>query len=361
MTKLNRYVLASFLKPLVMSYFAMTFLVLMAEMMERLDKIIAGKAALSVVARYMLALWPVRSMELFPIAALLAALFSIGQLSRRMEITAAMAGGVHPWRVVSPLVYAGIALSIFSWGLGEALTPWASREVKKLWDIEIRHLISPRRTTFSEITASGPDVFYAIGYLDLEKGYLEKAVIDEVQPGGMGPRHQWQAKEGLWTPDGWRLFNGMERSFSGKNTLDRQTPFKEKQTRLMEKPSDLVPKDLEPEEMNLRELGQHIRRLKILGIETRKAEVERYMKTALPWANLIILLLGIPFAFNKKGGKVKAIAVALGVAFAYFGLLQVGRAFGLRPWCPPLVGAWFANAVFLLVGLHLFWRMRSLS
>lgn len=95
----------------------------------------------------------------------------------------------------------------------------------------------------------------------------------------------------------------MERTFSENNRLDRQTPFKEKQTGLKEKPADLVPKDLEPEEMNLRELGQHIRRLKILGIETRKAEVERYMKTALPWSNLIILLLGIPFAFNKKGGS----------------------------------------------------------
>jgi lipopolysaccharide export system permease protein len=360
-TKLNRYVLMSFLKPLAMSYFAMTILVLMAELMERLDKILAGKAALLVVVRYMLALWPVRSMELFPIAALLAALFSLGAMSRRMEITAAMAGGIHPWRVVSPLVYAGICLSIFSWGLGEALTPWANREVKKLWNVEIRHIISRRETSFTNVTAAGKNIFYAIGFLDLGRERMENAVIDEVGEPGGGPRHQWQAKEGLWTPEGWRLFNGTERVFTNQNQLGRQRSFKEKQTTLMEKPTDLVPKDIEPEEMNLRELGQHIRRLEILGIETRKAEVERYMKTALPWANLIIVLLGIPFAFNKRGGTVRAVAVALGVAFAYFGLLQVGRAVGLRPWCPPLVGAWLANAIFLAVGLRLFWRMRSLG
>jgi lipopolysaccharide export system permease protein len=358
MTKLNRYVLASFLKPLFLSYFSMTILVLMAELMERLDKIIASKASFLIVARYLLALWPVRSMELFPVAALLAALFSIGQLSRRMEITAAMAGGIHPWRVVSPLLFAGIGLSIFTWGLGEAFTPWANREVKKLWNVEIKHITSPRQSRFDNVTVSGQGVFYAIGLLDIHKETMENVVIDLVENGV--PLHQWQAREALWTPEGWRLFNGTERTFAG-NRLDQQNPFKEKQTQLIDKPEDLVPRDIDPEEMNLRELGQHIERLKILGIETRKAEVERYMKTALPWANLIIVMLGIPFAFNKRGGNVRAVAVALGVAFAYFGLLQVGRAFGLRPWCPPLLGAWLANVVFLLIGTRLFIRMRSLS
>ncbi|MBL8023921.1 MAG: LptF/LptG family permease [Elusimicrobia bacterium] len=359
MTKLNRYVLTSFLKPLFLSYVSMTILILMAELMERLDKIIASKATFLVVARYLLALWPVRSMELFPVAALLAALFSIGQLSRRMEITAAMAGGIHPWRIVSPLLYVGIALSIFTWGLGEVLTPWANREVKTLWNVEIKKITSPRQSLFNNVTVPGEGVFYAIGLLDLNKERMQNVVIDLVENGA--PRHQWQAREGLWTPEGWRLFNGTERTYKGLNRLDQQIPFKEKQTTLLDKPDDLVPRDLDPEEMNLRELGQHIQRLKILGIETRKAEVERYMKTALPWANLIIVMLGIPFAFNKRGGNVRAVAVALGVAFAYFGLLQVGRAFGLRPWCPPLFGAWFANVVFLIIGTRLFIRMRSLS
>lgn len=72
--------------------------------------------------------------------------------------------------------------------------------MKKLWNIEIRHLISPRRTSFNEVTAAGPNVFYAIGYLDLDRGFMERIVIDEVNTGAGGPRHQWQAKEGLWTP-----------------------------------------------------------------------------------------------------------------------------------------------------------------
>jgi lipopolysaccharide export system permease protein len=122
-----------------------------------------------------------------------------------------------------------------------------------------------------------------------------------------------------------------------------------------------MPRDPDPEEMNRREIKQNIARFRILGNPIRKMQVEFHMKSALPWANFIIILLGIPFAFNKRGGKVRAVAVALAVAFSYFGLIQVGRALGQKIWCPPFLGAWLANIVFLAVGARLFWRMRSLS
>jgi lipopolysaccharide export LptBFGC system permease protein LptF len=111
-------------------------------------------------------------MELFPVAALLAALFSIGQLSRRMEITAAMAGGIHPWRVVSPLLFAGIGLSIFTWGLGEVLHPLGQpRSEEALWNVEIKHITSPSSSLgFNNVTVSGQGVFYAIGLPGPQQG-----------------------------------------------------------------------------------------------------------------------------------------------------------------------------------------------
>jgi lipopolysaccharide export system permease protein len=331
----------------------------MAELMERLDKIMAGKASFTVVASYLLALWPVRSVELIPVSALLAVLLSLGQLSRRMEITAAMSGGIHPWRFTSPLLYSGLALSLFSFGLSEAVTPWANRQVKKLWNTEIRHLTSRRPTRFDNVTVAGDGFFIGMGLLDLEKGRIENMVVDAVQDGQ--PTTQWQARWALWTPEGWRLFQGVERRFERGMELSTQKAFKEKQTDRRISPEDLMPRDPDPEEMNRREIKQNIARFRILGNPIRKMQVEFHMKSALPWANFIIILLGIPFAFNKRGGKVRAVAVALAVAFSYFGLIQVGRALGQKIWCPPFLGAWLANIVFLAVGARLFWRMRSLS
>ncbi len=360
MTRLGRYVLKSFLKPLLFSYGAMTLLVLMAELMERLDKIIAGKADLGVIARYLLALWPVRSLELLPVAALLAILLSLGQLSRRMEITAAMSGGVHPWKLTAPLLSMGVVLSLFSLGLSEGLTPWANRQVKKLWNTDIRRLTHRKPTRFYNITVAGPRVFYAIGTLDLEKGRMENVVIDLVRDGR--PDRQIQARTARWEESGWTLRNGFERVYrpDGRG-IERVRGFQKSHLDRNDPPANLVPQEPDPDDMSQFTLRHQIQRLKSLGIATQKFEVELYMKTALPWSNLVIVFLGIPFAFNKRGGKVRAVAVALAVAFAYFGLLQVGRALGQKPWCPPLLGAWTANFVFLAIGGRLFWRMRSLA
>ena len=360
MTRLSRYVLSSFLQPLAFSYGAMTLLVLMAELMERLDKILAGKAGLGLVLRYLLVLWPVRSQELLPVAALLAVLFALGQLSRRMEITAAMSGGVHPWKLTAPLLAMGAALSLFSIGLTEGVNPWANRQVKKLWDSDIRRLTHRKPTRFNHVTVAGPDIFYAAEFLDLELKRMENVLIDITEGGA--PSVQWQARLAEWTGRGWILRDGLERRYGpdGRSILSVR-PFDKTRLDRTDRPQDLVPQDPDPDDMSQFALRQQIQRLRELGISTQKFEVDLYMKTALPWANLIIVLLGIPFAFNKRGGKVRAVAVALGVAFAYFGLLQVGRAIGQKPWCPPVLGAWLANFVFLAVGLRLFWRMRSLA
>lgn len=360
MTRLNKYVLSNFLRPLTFSYGALIILVMMAELMERLDKFIAGKASVWLVVKYLLALLPVRSVELFPVAALLAALFSLGQLSRRNEITAAMSGGVHPWRLVAPILVTGIFLSIFSWGLGEAVTPWASRTAKQVYNEDIRRLMSRRPSSFAGVTVAGRDVFYSIGRLDVSKQTLENVVIDLTEDGR--PVRQLQAARAVWTERGWGLRDGVERIYDGQGTrLSGQRSFKELESGRREKPAELVPQQANPEEMNQRELRLLIDRLKILGIPTKKMEVEYFMKTATPWANLIVLALGVPFAFNKRGGKVKAVGFALGVAFLYFGLMQVGRAMGQKPWSPPLFAAWFANLVFLAAGARLLLRMRRLA
>src|SRR5262245_20251061 len=117
MTKLQRYVFLSFLSPLCVGYGAMAILVVLSEFLERLDKMMAGKTGILLVIQYLAVLLPVRSIEIFPVAALLATLFSLGNLSHRREIIAAMAVGIHPWRLVQPLIWMGLALSMFAWGL----------------------------------------------------------------------------------------------------------------------------------------------------------------------------------------------------------------------------------------------------
>jgi lipopolysaccharide export system permease protein len=359
--RLTRYFLAAYLHPLLAGAGALTVLVMMADLMERLDKFITGKTDPRLVLEYLLALLPLRLIEIMPVAALLAALFSLGGLSHRKEVTAAVSGGIHPWRCVRPLVLAGVALSLLCLALGEYVTPGAARRASEIWNADVRHVDRDRPRQYSGITAVGHDgVFYSIGKLDIEEGWMEDVVLDWARDGR--PVSQLQAQRAEWQGDRWTFRHGVERFFGPDGlTLARQAPFVFKEMRTRMSPKDLAPPEERTDALSYMALKRHVRRLKALGVPTRKLEVEMHLKLALPWANLIVLLLGIPFAFQKEGGRVKAVGFALGVAFFYFGLMQVGRALGQKPWCAPWLGAWMTNILFGLMGGWMFLRMRKLS
>lgn len=359
--RLTTYFLAAYMKPLVAGAGALVVLVMMADLMERLDKFITGKTEPRLVAEYLLALVPVRLIEILPVAALLAALFSLGSLSHHKEITAAVSGGVHPWRCVRPLVWAGFALSLMCLGLGEYVTPAAARRAQEIWNTDVRHANLDRQTRFHDLTALGHDgMFYSVGMLDVEEGLMENVLLDWSSRGR--PLSQIQAERADWQGDRWVFRNGVERFFAADGvSLGSQKAFIFKELRTRMAPQDLSPTEERTDGLGYKQLKRHIRRLKALGIPTRKLEVDLHMKLAIPWANFIVVLLGIPFAFQKEGGKVKAVGFALGVAFFYFGLMQVGRALGQKPWCAPWLGAWMTNIIFLAAGGAMFLRMRKLS
>jgi lipopolysaccharide export system permease protein len=361
MRRLTSYFLAEFLRPLGFSYAALIILVLVAELFDHLDKFIAGKSSFRLVVEYLLALLPLRTMEVLPIAGLLATIFCLSNFSRHQEITAAMSGGIHPWRTVRPIIVCGIILSALSLAVGEWVAPQASRHATTLWKMRIRQLASFERSKFDDVSISGAGgVFYAIKTLDVNANRVEDISIDIMRSGR--PALHIFAAEGLWAENRWHLKNGFERAYDARGlALGSVKPFDNRLVDLLEKPEDMRPQDAEAEEVSYKQLKRLIRRLKALGVSTKKHEVELHMKLAIPWANLIILLLGIPLAFGKKGTKAKAIAFALIIAFLYFGLMQVGRALGQKEGFSPILGAWLANIVFFILGGSLFLRMRKLS
>jgi lipopolysaccharide export system permease protein len=361
MNRLARYVLISYLEPLLASVGGLMVLVLMGDLMDRVNKFIAGRTSFRLVAEYLWSLLPMRLTEILPMSGLLAALLSLGAMSHRKEIVAAMGGGVHPWRFVRPIVWMGVLMSLLSLGLGEYVTPAAARKAGRIWREDVRHVVDRRPERFDNVTAAGRDgVFYSLGTLDTGRGAAEDVMIERTRGGR--PYDQIQAARGEWTADGWTLRGGVERTFDDEGrTLVSQKPFAERKLLTAETPADLAPAEEDTDGLGYEGLNRRIRKLRILGVPTRRLEVDLYTKLALPWANLIVLLIGIPLAFQKSGGKVKAVAFALGVAFVYFGFLQVGRALGQKAWCPPWLGAWMANILFLAAGGFMFLRMRKTS
>jgi lipopolysaccharide export system permease protein len=92
----------------------------------------------------------------FPIAVLVAVLFSVSRLAGDNEITALRAGGVSLWRILRPLLAAGAVLTLVAFGFNDQVLPRSNHRLK---------------TLYSDIYRKKPTFI------------LQEQVINEVRPG----------------------------------------------------------------------------------------------------------------------------------------------------------------------------------
>jgi lipopolysaccharide export system permease protein len=123
-------------------------------------------------------------------------------------------------------------------------------------------------------------------------------------------------------------------------------------------PDDLANVRVEPEELNYVDLRSMIERLKISGVRAGKWVVDLGFKISQPFATVILVLFGVPFAaFRRRGGLVFGFGLSLLVCFVFFGFMQVGKIFGYQGYVGAIPAAWAGNAVFGLLGLYLVIRV----
>ena len=80
-------------------------------------------------------------------------------------------------------------------------------------------------------------------------------------------------------------------------------------------------------------------------------------KVATPVITLVMAILAVPFALSMgKRGSLTGIAVAIGVAIAYFVVAGIFGAMGNVNLLPALLAAWAPDVIFGLVGGYLLLR-----
>jgi lipopolysaccharide export system permease protein len=112
--------------------------------------------------------------------------------------------------------------------------------------------------------------------------------------------------------------------------------------------------------MTFGELGRYIKSLERSGNDTKKLQVQRAVKLALPAACLIIALFGAPLAVTSpRAGAAVGIAIGLGTTIVYLLMINLSQAVGASGVINPTVAAWLPNLVFLALGGVLLAKVRT--
>lgn len=355
---LDRLVVASFLKLFAATALGSPLLFILGDATERLDNYLDRGATWADIGVAYVYMYPKFVLWAIPIAALVAAVFTIHNMTNHREIVAAKAGGISFYRIVAPLVVLGAMLAVGAYGLSD-LVPTTNRlAAEKLGERQSR---KAWRTYFVYQTEDGRSL--SVRRLTQEEGHMTGGVLLEQEGRGADePSTHIQAREARWDSAAgwWTLYDGRLRYLYPEGPV-RSFQFDSlRATSLTERPEELLEEPRDEEEMTYAQMDRLARIMRRSGGDPGGLLVEKEQRRALTVATLIIILFGAPLATSsKRGGTAYGIGISLGSTLAYIGLFKLTGAAGAAGSLSPVVAGWLPNAVFLVAGLVLLARVRT--
>ncbi|HET8657255.1 MAG TPA: LptF/LptG family permease [Longimicrobiaceae bacterium] len=358
MKLLDRYLLRQFTGTFLGLVLGLPLLFIVADVTDNLDKYIdKGIPGRAVASSYVYAL-PQFIYWALPIAALVATVFAIGNMTRHQEITAAKAGGVSFFRLIAPLVLAAGLISVVGVGVGDLIPVTNARREAALGQRSLD--ASDFRNSFVFQSQDGRTL--AVHRLDASQKVMVQLAVQR-PAAAHRPEVSVIAYRATWDrPRGWTLKNGYLRLIPpGRATTDRAFRFDSLRIpSIKETPRELLAQPKDAAEMRYSEMGEFIRTVQRSGGDTRKLRVERAQRITLPLAVLVIVLFGAPLSTSsKRGGAAYGVGISLAVTMVYLMLFKIGTAVGSSGSLDPLVAAWMPNVLFLVGGVYLMARVRT--
>ena len=132
-TTLDRHVFGEWLKVFLLALGATLGLLMLYAMYDDLGDLIEFGASPADIFYYFLVLTPSFLPAILPVALLVSALFSLGQMHRNNEIIAMRACGLSLWRITRTLWLAGAALAALLFQLNARLIPWSVEESRRIY------------------------------------------------------------------------------------------------------------------------------------------------------------------------------------------------------------------------------------
>jgi len=315
----------------------------------------------------------------FPMAIVLMVVVAIGRLTSEREIVAMSAGGISLRRIAWPVMGVALSVSLTALVLSEYVTPRANLEVRRLWYEELPStpqglsrlagstvsLGAGLELYFEDYDSSTQDlVNVRLANWQGKKGTLVFA--DSAQYNGVTLKLRnaetfgidfAQLKQLEAANDYPSLLSALRKSFpvynpssSKGSTLTVQTGTSRAQA--IAKYAD----GFAAQYRSLSTLFWEMRNPINTEREKLQARIDFNANLALPFANLVLAIISLPFAMRFGRGRGVSLGISLVIVIAYYLIFAVGRAAAGAGVLPPEVGLWLANIVCGVWGMRLISR-----
>jgi lipopolysaccharide export system permease protein len=331
-----------------------------SELFRQIGFYIEQKADFYFALMHLLSRVPWWLVQALPMVSLLSLLFSVGDLSKKNEITVMKASGINIWHIIMLLITLGLIVGMFDFFVREFIAPKTN-----LYSEIIKKEITKKEITKKEVTnlvvLLQDNKMLTIGNLNIEKKMMKDIIIEKYNS-KLVIKYLILAKTGIWHRSTWILKNGVIRHFNAN--FWNEICFKTYNSKIYIKPEDMVIQKIRYNTMSTCTFRKYINNLKNFrqsGIEERSALIVLNIRYATIFTHIVVMMIGAPFALETGGklNKTLNFILALFSAFMYWGTQTIAKSLGENFILSPFIAAWLPNFVFMTIGTYFLTRVRK--
>ena len=295
--------------------------------------------------------------QIVPSACLISCLYSLGTLSRHNEIIAMKSNGISGFRILMPILYVGILISVLLFCVNEAVTPNSAIASVTIKQGLIDKNSSENKTiSLKNVAMLAPQnrMIYA-RELKPGKQMLHDVIVLEHR-NDLSLKSKSTAEHAVYDGERWMFYEVMEYRLDPEgNMIQKPSLFPKKDLGITASPREFLKQHIEPALMSYRQLKRYLDHTTITGYKaSKRLLMELHQKLSRPLVPFLMLLLAAPLALRiQRGGAMISMGAALFIMVIFYSVTAFVSALGRGGVLPPLVAAWLPNAVFLLVGVYL--------
>ena len=295
-----------------------------------------------------------------PLALFLSCIYLTSTLAQELQLIALQTTGVSLYRLMRPFVIVGLGVTVFMFGFNGWVVP-RTNEVVVHYENEYLPHGSQTTVDVSEIhRREAPETILSVGYYDRDRKRAHDVSLQRFDgPNRLVSRIDAERMDWVDSLRTWRMEDVTRRTFPPEGMVERTQSNVD--TTLHVYPRDLARSETDVAAMTIPVARDYLKAMRRAGAgHLERPLVAYYNKFAYPFANLILVLLGVPLAsVRRRGGQAVQFAIGLFTAFVYLSLQKLTEPFGYSGALPPSVTAWLPHVAFAIVALIVLWYTRK--
>jgi lipopolysaccharide export system permease protein len=356
MKKLDIYILRKFLGTFVYSISLISIIIIVFDISEKLDSFISKHAPFkAIIFDYYCNFIPFIVNLFSSLFTFISVVFFTSRLAARTEIVAILSSGVSFRRLMFPYMLGAFLIAGMSLYFNHVVIPNANKIRLRF---ENTYVNNPYRNNNVNIHRQiNPGVFIYLDHYDntVNTGYrftMEKINGQLLSYKLMAEYITWDSVKKEWRMNSYHIRtispDGTQKMKAG-NFLDTTLNFL---------PSEFVERLNDVEAMNHKELDEFIDQQRMQGsTNILYYQVEKYKRTAFPFATFVLTLIGVALSSRKvRGGTGLHLGIGLVIAFSFILFMQVSTTFAEGGLISPVVSVWIPN---LIYGVLAFFMLRT--